>query len=216
VTVDVETHAPHAHKTGHNWVDLIVAISALFVSVVSLGIGILHGRTMERMAEENARLVAANSWPFISDGAGTVTTDGVPAIHMHVFNSGVGPAKIESAELKWKGVPYRSDREFLEACCNLQPGSDTKFDSNLVPNYVMRAGDQNQFLRFSKAADAAVFSALGRAIFSPDLQLNIYYCSIFDECWQGDLTTNSLKPEPVDACTVPSVPFDQGISSGKS
>jgi hypothetical protein len=54
--VDVETHAPHVHKTGHNWVDLVVAISALFVSVVSLGIGILHGRTMERMAEETRAL----------------------------------------------------------------------------------------------------------------------------------------------------------------
>ena len=66
--VEVETHAPHAHKTGHNWVDLVVAISALFVSLVSLGIGILHGRTMERMAEANARLVAANSWPFMAYG----------------------------------------------------------------------------------------------------------------------------------------------------
>jgi methanogenic corrinoid protein MtbC1 len=61
MTVDVETHAPHAHKTGHNWVDLVVAISALFVSVVSLGIAVLHGRTIERMAEENARLVADSS-----------------------------------------------------------------------------------------------------------------------------------------------------------
>jgi hypothetical protein len=214
--VDVETHAPHAHKTGHNWVDLVVAISALFVSVVSLGIGILHGRTMERMAEANARLVAANSWPFMSYGAGTGTTDGVTAVHMQVFNSGVGPAKIESAELTWKGVSYRSDREFLEACCNLEPASDTPFDSSAFANYVVRPGEQVQFLQFSKAADPAVFSALQRAIFSPDLQLNICYCSIFDECWQGDLTTLNLKPKHVDACVVPKVPFDEGLSKGKS
>src|SRR3954469_6138321 len=130
-TVDVETHAPHVHKTGHNWVDLIVAFSALFVSVVSLGIGILHGRTMERMAEENARLVAANSWPFMYYAAGTVTTDGVTKAIMKVGNSGVGPAKIETAELTWKGVSYRGPREFLEACCNLKPASDTPFDSSL-------------------------------------------------------------------------------------
>jgi hypothetical protein len=210
--VDVETHAPHAHKTGHNWVDLVVAISALFVSVVSLGIGILHGRTMERMAEENARLVAANSWPFMSYGAGTGTTDGVTKVHMQVFNSGVGPAKIESVELTWKGVSYRSTREFLEACCNLEPGSDAPFDyGGLVAGYVVRAGEQIQFLQFSKAVDPAVFSALERASFSPDLQLNICYCSIFDECWQGDLTTVNLKPKHVDACVVPKVPLDEEL-----
>ena len=216
MTVDIETHAPHAHKTGHNWVDLVVAISALFVSVVSLGIGILHGRTMERMAEANARLVAANSWPFMSYGAGTVTTDGVTRVHMQVFNSGVGPAKIESAELTWKGVAYRSDREFLQACCNLEPASDTPFDSDVFTNYVLRPGDQVRFLQFSKAADPAVFSALQRAILSPDLQLNICYCSIFDECWQGDLTRLGLRPKHVDACMMPSVPFDQGLAEGKT
>jgi hypothetical protein len=214
-TVDVETHAPHVHKTGHNWVDLTVAISALVVSVVSLGIGVLHGRTMERMAEENARLVAANSWPFMSYGAGTVTTDGITRVHMQVFNSGVGPAKIESAELKWMGVSYRSDREFLEACCGLEPASDTPFDSSVFLGFVLRAGETSRFLEFSKAANPTVFSALQRAILSPDLQLNICYCSIFDECWQDDLTRLSLRPKHVDACTVPSVPFDQGISNGK-
>jgi len=214
--VDVETHAPHAHKTGHNWVDLVVAISALFVSVVSLGIGILHGRTMERMAEENARLVAANSWPFVSYGAGTATTDGVTRVHMQVFNSGVGPAKIESAELIWKGMSYRSDREFLEACCNLDPASDTPFDSDVFASYVLRPGANVRFLQFSKAADPAVFSALQRAMLSPDLQLNVCYCSIFDECWQGDLTTLNLEPKQVDACVVPRVPFDQGFSKGKT
>jgi hypothetical protein len=135
---------------------------------------------------------------------------------MQVFNSGVGPAKIESAELKWKGVSYRGDREFLEACCNLEPASETPFDSTLVAHYVLRPGEQIRFLEFSKVANAAVFSALQRAILSPDLQLNICYCSIFDECWQGDLTRLSLKPKHVDACTVPTVPFDQGISNGKT
>jgi hypothetical protein len=81
---------------------------------------------------------------------------------------------------------------------------------------VLRAGEQIRFLQFSKAANAGVFSALQRAILSPDLQLNICYCSIFDECWEDDLTTNSLKPQHVDACTVPRVPFDQGISKGKT
>src|SRR5690349_22629679 len=148
---------------------MAVALAAVFISVVSLAVAILHGRTMERMAEENARLVAANSWPFMGYGAGTVTTDGVTKVHMQVFNSGVGPAKIESAELMWKGVAYRGNREFLEACCGFDPASGTPFDSNVVPGYVLRAGNQIYFLEFSQQADPAVFAALQQVLLSGDL-----------------------------------------------
>ena len=194
---------------------MTVAVAAVFISVVSLAVAILHGRTMERMAEANARLVAANSWPFVQYGAGWGTTDGVTRVHMQVFNSGVGPAKIESAELMWKGVAYRGSREFLEACCGFDPAAGTAFDSDGFAGYVLRAGTNVRFLQFSKQADPAVFAALQQVVLSRDLQLNVCYCSIFDECWQGDLTALNLKPKQVEACTLPKVSFDQGISNGK-
>jgi hypothetical protein len=171
---------------------------------------------MERMAEENARLVAANSRPFMQYGAGWATTDGVTKLSMKVFNAGVGPAKIESVELTWKGVAYRGDREFLEACCGFDPASGTRFDSSGFAGYVLRAGDESRFLEFSKPADPAVFAALQQAVLSRDLQLNVCYCSIFDECWQSNLVALSLKPRQVEACTLPKVSFDQGFSIGSN
>jgi hypothetical protein len=110
---------------------------------------------------------------------------------------------------------YRGDREFLEACCGFDPAKGTPFDSDLVPGMVIRAGAEIRFLEFSKPADPAVFAALQQAVVSRDLQLNVCYCSIFDDCWQSDLTTLSLKPKQVEGCTLPKVSFDQGISSGK-
>jgi len=217
MSLDVETHAEaHHHKTGHKWVDMVVAFSALFISLVSLGVAILHGHTMEAMANANARLVAANSWPFLSYGAGTSTTNGATSIHLQVFNAGVGPAKIESAELVWKGVAYRTDQDFLKACCGFDPASGAAFDSDLLPYEVLRAGERIKFLEFARTASQDVFVALERAMISRDLQLNICYCSIFDECWKSDLTKLSLKPEPVQACVQPKVPFDQGILNGKT
>jgi hypothetical protein len=216
MSLDVETHGEsHAHKTGHKWVDMVVAFSALFISVVSLGIAILHGRTMEKMAEANARLVAANSWPFLSYGAGIVTTNGVTRIKMDVANTGVGPAKIESAELVWKGVAYRRDEDFLKACCGYDPAS-ARPDSDLLPNEVLRAGEHIRFLEFAQPSSPPVFDALKQAILSRDLQLNVCYCSIFDECWKSDLATLSLKPAPVQVCVPPKVPFDQAIRSGST
>ena len=79
----------------------------------------------------------------------------------------------------------------------------------------MPPGIENRFLEFSRQADPAVFAALQQVVFSGDLQLNVCYCSIFDDCWQTDLTTLSLKPKQVEACALPKVPFDEGISNGK-
>lgn len=212
MSLDVETHAhAHGHRTGHSWVDMVVAFSALFVSVVSLGVAILHGRTMENMAEANARLVAANSWPFLTASVGVSTVDGQPKIHMRVANTGVGPAKIESAELIWKGVAYRTDQDFLKACCSAGQGP-LDLDTDLVMNEVLRAGNAIPFLQLGQSADPAVFAALERAMLSRDLKLVVCYCSIFDQCWKGDLTTLSLTPPQVKSCPPPKVPFDEGLN----
>lgn len=64
MTPDPHAHA-EPHRTGHRWVDISVAACALPVSVTSLMVAIRHGHTMERMAEANARLVSANSWPML-------------------------------------------------------------------------------------------------------------------------------------------------------
>lgn len=217
MSLDVEAHSAHQeHKTGHQWVDMVVAFSALFISLVSLGVAILHGRTMENMAQANARLVAANSWPFLSYSAGINTENGVTILHMRVYNTGVGPAKIEAAELIWKGVAYRTDQDFLKACCGFDPASHTPFDSDLLPNEILRAGTNIRFLEFTQSANPAVSAALSRAMLSRDLQLRVCYCSIFDECWQSDLTTLSLKPTPVAACIEPKVPFDQGLGLSRA
>ena len=54
-----EHEAPHvAHITGSRWLDLTLALSAMFVSIVSLAVAVHHGNAMDR-------LVAANSWPFL-------------------------------------------------------------------------------------------------------------------------------------------------------
>lgn len=99
-----------------------------------------------------------------------------------MWNTGVGPAKIEAAELIWKGVAYRTDQDFLKACCEADQVSP-KFDSDLLPNEVLRAGQNSNFLGFDKSTNPTVFDALQRAMISRDLQLIVCYCSIFDFQW---------------------------------
>ena len=52
--VEDELHGHHHHGTGIKWLDVILASSAILISVVSLIVSVNHGRTMERLVEENA------------------------------------------------------------------------------------------------------------------------------------------------------------------
>src|SRR4051812_31961149 len=80
-------------RTGVGWFDLVLALSAIFISAVSLAVAIEHGRT-ER------DLVAASSWPFLRALISNSYGDGEARFAaIGVSNGGVGPAKLESYEV---------------------------------------------------------------------------------------------------------------------
>ena len=106
MTPEHETvHVPHS--TGHRWVDMAVALSALFVSIVSLALAVHHGDAMDR-------LVAANSWPFLMYDTESIDPQGNRRISLKIENSGVGPARIQTFEVWWQGQPVSTASELLQ------------------------------------------------------------------------------------------------------
>jgi len=205
VVPETEVHANH-HRSGHRWVDLVLAASAMVVSIVSVVIAIRHGHTMERMAEANARLVAANSWPFLQYTTGNVGDDGKPRITLSVINAGVGPARVETLEVFWHGVPVASSRALLAACCGLEPGSGPTlpFSESLAAGRILRAGDSVKLLEVQPAAGtAAVWERLDHA--RMHVKLRACFCSVFEDCWTSPLV--GTRATPVASCPVPGVPF---------
>ncbi|HKD22069.1 MAG TPA: hypothetical protein VKB71_08640 [Rhizomicrobium sp.] len=201
--MSLEPEHPHhgGHKTGLSWLDLAIAVSALLISMTSLIVTIVHSRALERMADANAKLVQANSWPFVSYYTGH-NQDGT--VHVGLMNKGVGPAKIETIELKWKGVAYRNAFDFLAACCGYKPTQD--YDTGSVD--VLRAGQEgNLFAVSPTAANQAVRDRFDVARISPDMNLNICYCSVFDECWKADVVRLTLERQQVERCEPPAVSF---------
>jgi hypothetical protein len=197
-------HHHHEHKTGLSWLDLAIALSAILISMTSLIVTIVHSRALERMADANAKLVEANSWPFLSYSSGHMQDD---SIHVGFANKGVGPAKIETIELKWKGVAYRNAFDFLAGCCGFKPlPGHADYDINSVE--VLRAGDSVALFGLTKGPDTQNAEArLDLVRNSPDLHLNVCYCSVFDECWRDDIARRSLTPVRVERCDPPPVPF---------
>jgi hypothetical protein len=205
--IDPEHHL-EPRKTGQRAFDVAITVCILLISLSSLVIALVHSNTLERMADANSRLVETNSWPFIGYETGNAAGKDGNAIEMRINNDGVGPAKIETAELKWRGRAMHDTIEFLGACCGYRPDPSNDLWTDLMTGRVLRAGETITFITLPKTVrDAATWNRLNAVRFGPQLALDICYCSVFDECWNADVARMSLTPRRVDRCLAPPVPF---------
>ncbi|MCQ8276877.1 hypothetical protein NFI95_00235 [Acetobacteraceae bacterium KSS8] len=201
---DVHAHPRHV---GHRRLDLILALTAVFISAVSLYVAIEHGETERALVEANAQLVEANSWPFLQvEGSYSDKRETT----IRVVNAGIGPAKLQSLEVLLDGKPVTDIAALLHACCGVS--SDKAERHRQMPDglaiytldhEVMRPGQSSVLINLppphaDDGADAtppvgARFRAAANRI-----SYRACYCSVFDTCWMSDLA--SLQPKPVAQC----------------
>ena len=189
------------------WLNELAAGVAVLVSLISLWVGVRTEQANSKMVDANYRMVAAASWPFLQLDSGNGDENGHPTISLALQNAGVGPAKIRTFELFWKGKAYPNAKALLEACCASQQKVSWAVSTTPPKNFVLRAGDSRRFLGFPLAADnVEMWKQFDRVRFS-ELSYRVCYCSVFDECWVTQLT--SLKAQPVKQCPVPAIPFGE-------
>jgi hypothetical protein len=158
-------------------------------------------------------MVAAAYWPFIKVDDGNADDEGNPRLIFRVTNSGVGPAKVQSFELFWKGRAYPRSYTLMKDCCGLDLARyredvfrhrATPIVDDFVAGRVIRAGETVNFLDIKLGPDnEKMWDALDAA--RRDIRYRICYCSVFDECWldqHGD-----LNPARVATCPVPKVMY---------
>jgi hypothetical protein len=191
-------------RTGRKHFDVIVSLTAIFISAVSLYVAIQHGET-ER------QLVAANVWPFPRE----ILSNDYGADHgiaIGFSNAGVGPVKIRSYEVFYRGQPVSSNLDLLRKCCGLpsDPAGVIKalphgFYVSLADQTVWRPGEENPVLVVHREASAPEIPNRFREALK-DLRFRVCYCSVLDQCWVGDL--QSIHVQPVEECTAPEHPYD--------
>ena len=194
MTPEHEVHHHHPHRSGHRLLDLAVPVSALLISVISLIIGIHHGRTMQEMAQANARLVQANSWPLLQFTTGNANEKGEQEITLKVENAGVGPAKLISLEIFQGEQVIRTPRDLIAALDDTHPRPNLSLGTT-VP-IVMRAGTDTLLVGMRREGNEALWDKLNKERFR--LRFRACYCSVFDECWVSDLAT--VSPQSVEHC----------------
>lgn len=204
---DVHAHPRHV---GHRSLDLILALTAIFISGVSLYVAMEHGRIEQQLVRENAQLVQANSWPFLQLDA--EYSDQEPT-RIALVNAGIGPAKLERFTVSYQGRPVSDIQTLLTQCCGLP--ADRAARKTMLPNGLMvaspsrsviRPGEQRPLIVIEAGPDRRVLAdAFLKA--SRSITYEACYCSVFDVCWMSSLT--GLRPREIAACPQEGRDFNQ-------
>ncbi|HEY3815021.1 MAG TPA: hypothetical protein VGL66_17520 [Caulobacteraceae bacterium] len=201
VQIDADTVTAAPKPTGHRWIDLLLAGSAILISGVSLFIAAQNANMQQRM-------VAATSWPFLQFRTANNGDQGKPMIAMKVVNVGQGPALLKHVTVTYDGKPVRGAYDLMQACCGWAPKTDAElkmFKVGTAPlgGVVIQPHEEYLFYEFENTGPAAdaVWRKMDQARFK--LKFDACYCSVLGECWRSDL--RSLEPTPVKVC-----PKDRG------
>lgn len=196
-------------RTGHRWLDMVVALSALLISTVSIFVAQQSNQSMER-------LTRAASWPFLQLGSGNTSDDGARELAFGVENVGTGPARVYTYTVEFDGEPIETRghllTNLLRACCSetfeaalAAQGVEGVFGNEVsspVAQRFLAPNDSLLAMRWPRTEqNAALWAELDEARQEGRIDASVCYCSVFDECWVAH--SNAFPPEEVDSCAPP-------------
>jgi len=197
-----EAHIHH-HPTGHRWLDKILALSAVTISCISVILTFQHGAAMEEMVKQNQKLVQANTWPYLVVFFSTADEAGNSLFKLGVENNGVGPARIGSVQVEYKGKAAVDARELAKRVAQEAGHGDSWAIHQIHQSVLGGVVPARQMVNILMAQDpyspAWLVDALQKANDRKDMDVRVCYCSILEECWSAHL--QGTQPEPVKSCS---------------
>ncbi len=176
------------------WLEWTAAISALVISVCSIGIALYN-------ANIESRMLKANSYPYLIGAFDDAALEGTERIDVQLRNNGVGPADERSLKIKL-GDRYVTDMKQLirEA---VGPAEADKAAAALVdihdnePTRFVASKDSVVVFQIAKTAEnSREWELLDRGLSAKGVSIDYCYCSVFDECWKVEARIHT----PVKAC----------------
>jgi hypothetical protein len=203
---------PKPSRESRHWLEYVSTFVAVVISVVSLWVAI-------GSEQANRQMVAASSWPILIVGSSNVG-DNEAQLSFHIANDGVGPAKVRTFEVFYKGRPYSTSDALMRACCDpefkaTRSPSNPKveagaFITGYIAGSVIPAGQHANFISYAlNSQNSDAWHALDAARQS-DMSYRVCYCSVFDECWINTIgNQQALDPKRIDTCPIPPVPYTE-------
>jgi hypothetical protein len=147
-----------------------------------------------RESEEVRRQTAAAVWPYLQMRVVDFDQGEQAALSVSFTNTGVGPAKVRALRLTLLGDAIR---DWDQVVVKLGSPSDVPFARDFIVRRVLAPGESVTV--FSTEWPQLV-RAMKAAIASPDTNVVLCYCSIFDECWLADSGAPHADPSPIKDC----------------
>ena len=193
------TPDPLPRRSGVHKIDIFVGACALLVSVVSLFIAYRSNQVQDRMLE-------ATIWPYLFwDSSNIDEQRRVEQISLGFRNMGVGPAKIESLQLSYKGQLLAGFKDLVQACCKaeVEPLKQWSSQTAEINPSVIPAHDEIRFFALDKTEqNVALWDKLERERYK--LVAQVCYCSVLEDCWLLDSSKHT--PDKVRQCPAPAGP----------
>jgi hypothetical protein len=196
--------APHdaGHKpSGIRWFDVLMAVGVLLLSAGSLYVALHTGHTMEKLVEQNARLVQAQSTPVLQYEHGNLTDEGERALYFDVMNVGTGPARVVWIKLMHEGRTFRDWRDLVQSL-DTSGGDEIVLATAFIAQTMLSAGEERRVLRWTLPETPGAFAQwerLNQVRF--DTTVEACYCSVFEQCWVSNLQADI--PREVVSCENP-------------
>ena len=188
---------------------LIPAVVGIFIATLALYAALNESDAVRKQQQ-------ASVWPHLQIDRTNITTDANTGISMSISNRGIGPARVRAVNVRLDGQEVDNWTELFE---KLQPEASGFFprnDSNigksvLVPDGTVVVIDVNTGFFSTYNLDdrdgvATIEETEGlvlglRDAFRTDrIEMELCYCSVFDDCWH--VSSVERDPTPVRNCAV--------------
>lgn len=151
--------------------EIVVALSAIFVSVATLFVYIYQARIMQ--GQQHAAVWPHLEWRYsIRNDDGFVLT---------VINKGVGPAIVKSSKMSCDGQEVKDSRELLAKFIKTD---SVNFYYSSVDNMVIAPNEKLEVFHLY-VKDDKEYANYQKAMehFYSKLSYEICFCSIYNDCW---------------------------------
>ena len=170
----------------HKWYqkpEMIIGLSALMVSLVAVVVSVYSAYIDRAYAR-------ASVWPRLTLSKSDYYKDGLPIYEYRIENAGTGPAVIKYAYVSADGTYFsRWSQVFEHFNLEVENVTQSHISSRVVPagkSFAAQYTNNTEFMPLWRRIDSKI-------------DIEICYCSIYNECWQVDRRT---PPQEIAACTV--------------
>ena len=166
--------------------------SALAFSMLALVTSIYQTGLMQSQTELMQKQSRASVWPYLSLGENSTNKRGEEAFTWRIDNNGVGPARIESVVVSVDGKPYTTWAKVYHALSPDLPfhGAQSSANGVVLPPSLNRETTIEMFKPSDPALARATIEGKDR------FQIQVCYCSVYDECWVAKLSERHPRVVP--------------------